>query len=309
VSKNILYIGITGWIILFVLLIAKYHDVMKFSALDSIYQQRELTGAVGSFWGYAQLYFTFFCSTLLMAYGLNNKKWLWYAVGCTGYFVMYLITAEKAQLLFPLFFIGINYLVAAEKNAFKLITNSIFVIAVLIFFVIYLSERFVIFDFAGFYLFTRIIATPSQFILDYYDFFSTNGYTYFSQIRGMSLLIDPPSIYGLHPKWPQLGWIIGSEFHDIESNSNATFLASDGAASLGVLGIFIVTLVLCVYLVIINHLSRKFPKSFWSVIFAQQAFILISGSFFSLLLSFGGLLYLLLFTQSGSKVLVNKNGL
>lgn len=297
------------WFVLLFLLIVKYRDTMKFSGLDLIYAQRELTSAVGAFWGYVQLYFTFSFSTLLVAYGLSSGRGLWFLVGSSGYFVMYLITAEKAHLLYPLFFLSVNYLVKTHRNPISVIATAVLVIALIIYGVIFLSEDTGFFNMAGFYLFSRVIVTPSQFVLDYYDFFSDNGYTLFSHIRGLGLLFDAPVQYAADPKWPQLGWIVGSGFHGIESNSNATFIAADGLASLGALGAIMVTFLLCIYLMLMNYLSRKFPKPFWSIILAQQAFMLISGSLFSLMLSFGGFFFLLLFGVYNPRPAATKEGL
>lgn len=304
IKKNVLYSVFFVWVILLIFLVLKYYGVMRFSGVDEIYLQRELTSDVGGLWGYVQLYFTFVFSTFLVAYGLSSGKWAWFAFGSFGYFTMYLITAEKAQLMFPLFFIVVNYFANTKKNPIKLISIAIASFAAIIFGVVWLGEEVKFFDMAGFYLFSRLITTPSQFILDYYDFFSENGYTFFSQIRGFDIFIDAPSVYASHPKWPQLGWIVGSGVHGIESNSNATFIAADGAASLGALGMLLVTLVLCIYLIVANGLSQKFPKSFWSIIFAQQSFILISGSLFSMLLSFGGFFYLMLFAFCKPKKII-----
>lgn len=305
IKKNVLYAVFFVWVVLLIFLVVKYYSVMRFSGVDEIYFQRELTGDVSGLWGYVQLYFTFVFSTFLVAYGLSSGKWAWVVFGSFGYFTMYLITAEKAQLIFPLFFIAINYLVNTKKNPIKIISIAIASFAAIIFGVVWLGEEVKFFDLAGFYLFSRLIATPSQFILDYYDFFSENGYTFFSQIRGFDIFIDAPSVYASHPKWPQLGWIVGSGVHGIESNSNATFIAADGAASLGALGMVLVTLVLCIYLVFANGLSQKFSKSFWSIIFAQQAFTLVSGSLFSMLLSFGGFFYLMLFVFYKPKKIIS----
>lgn len=294
-KNTILYFAIFGWVVLFLFLLLNFYSVMTFSGVDEIYYQRELTSDVGGIMGYAQLYFSFVFSTILIAYSLSTKKWLWFAIGSAGYFMMYLITAERSQLAFPVFLLSVSYLTEKKGNPLKIMSIATLAIAVVIFGVVYLSDEVKFFDLAGFYLFSRLIATPSQFILEYYDFFSTNGYTFFSQIKGFNILIDAPSIYASHPKWPQLGWIVGSGRHGIESNSNATFIAADGAASLGAAGMLLVTIILCLYLVFINDTSKKFPKPFWSTIVAQQALVLISGSLFSMLLSFGGLFYLLLF--------------
>jgi hypothetical protein len=293
INKSLLYIGIIGWVILIILLIAKHHSVMRFASLDSIYEQRALTSAVGAFWGYIQLYFTYVFCTLLIAYGLTINKWWWVVIGSFGYFTMYLITAEKSILAFPFYFIAVAYLTKSKKPALQIIAIVVALFALIIFGVGVYSETVNFFDKAGFYFFSRLIATPGQFVLDYYDFFSSNGFTFFSQIKGINLFVDAPAQYALDPKWPQLGWIVGAGFHGIESNSNATFIASDGAASLGALGIIILTAILCLYLVVLNTLSKKIHKTFWSIIFAQQALNLISGSLFSLMLSFGGFFFLI----------------
>lgn len=296
ISKSIMHIGLIGWLISFALLVGKHHSEMRFSGLDNIYEQRAITGSVGSFFGYVQLYFTYVFCTLLIAYGVTIKKWLWVAIGSAGYFVMYLITAEKSVVMLPFFLIGVGYLAKSKKPALEIIVWVIAVVSIIIFGVIYLSEDNSFFDFVGFYLFTRLIATPSQFILDYYEFFSNNGFTFFSQIKGFNFFVDAPAQYASNPKWPQLGWIVGAGSHGIESNSNATFIATDGAASFGALGIIFVSALLCLYLFVINKLSEKIHMTFWSIIFAQQALNLISGSLFSLMLSFGGFFYLILFT-------------
>lgn len=295
IRKTILYASFSIWVAFFSLLVIRYYGSMQFASLDMIYEQRELTGDVRGLWGYLQLYFTYVFSTLLVAYGLSTKQWRYFFIGSAGYLVMYLITAEKSLFLFPSFFLAIYFILNNEINPRKFVAIAVTFFSCIIFGVIFLADRVAFFDWAGFYLFTRLIATPSQFILDYYDFFSTNGYTFFSQIRGFDLLIDAPVVYASNPKWPQLGWIVGAGMHGVESNSNATFIASDGASSLGAFGMILMASLLCIYLVVINRLCWKFPKPFWSVIFAQQAFVLVSGSLFSLMLSFGGFLYLVLF--------------
>ena len=306
VGKKLLYGVMFGWLILLLLLLVKYRGVMRFSGVDLMYEQRELTGDVGGVWGYIQLYFVYVFSTLLIAYGLSLNKWRYFILGGAGYFAMYLITAEKSSLMFPLFFLAINYILRRNIKIVNAVTLMLVVFAFIIFGVIYLGEKYQFFDLAGFYLFSRLVATPSQFILDYYEYFSSSGYTFFSQIRGIDLIIDPPPLYASHPKWPQLGWIVGGGLHNIESNSNATFIASDGAASLGALGMILMAAILCFYLIIINNSNQKFPKVFWSTIFAQQAFVLVSGSLFSLLLSFGGLFYLLLFILYKPRTMASK---
>lgn len=293
VGRGVLYFALLGWSVLCVLLFAKYHGVMRFSDAASIYEQRALTADVGGMWGYINLYFVYVFSTLLVAYGLSRGGWSYYFLGSFGYFLMFLITAEKSQLAFPVFFLGVWYVSKHVKDPIRMFGWGLIAVALVVVGIVFFGDQIKLFDAAGFYLFSRLIASPAQFILDYFDFFSTHGYTYFSHVRGFDFFVDTPNVYASHPKWPQLGWVVGSGLHGIESNSNATFLASDGAASLGVVGMILVGSVFSFYLMVVNSLSVKFPKEFWAIIFAQQAFLLVSVSFFSLLLSFGGFFYLL----------------
>lgn len=296
--KSTLHAVLFTWLVIYVVLFVKYHSVMRFSSASLMYEQRELTGDVGGLWGYMQLYATYFFSTLLMAHGLSSKRWRYFTIGGFGYFFMYLVTAEKAILMYPVFIMAVYYIV--EKNIKLINAASAFLLcaSVTIFGVIFLRDIIVFFDLAGFYIFTRIIVVPSQFILDYYEFFNSNSYTFFSQIRGFDLFVDAPAVYSSDPRWPQLGWIVGAGFHGIESNSNATFLASDGLASMGWGGMLIISFIIFVYLVILNFITRGVTRVFWAIIFSQQAFMLVSGSLFSLMLSFGGLFYLLFFVSS-----------
>lgn len=293
--SGIFYFAILGWFVLFVLLVAKYHSVMRFSDAASIYEQRALTADVGGLWGYINLYFVYVFCTLLIAYGMSKGSLRCCLIGSAGYFLMYLITAEKSQLIFPIFFLAVFCLANYVVTPMKVFGVGLIIVAIVILGVVYLGQQAKVFDFAGFYLFSRLIATPGQFVLDYYEFFSTSGYTYFSQVRGFDLFVDVPSVYSSHPKWPQLGWVVGDGLHGIESNSNASFIASDGAASLGAIGMLLMACGLSAYLMVFNLLSKSVPKVFWSAIFAQQAFLLVSVSLFSLLLSFGGAFYFLFF--------------
>lgn len=296
--KSTVYAVLFAWLVIYLALLVKYHSVMRFSSASLIYEQRELTSDVGGLWGYMQLYSTYVFSTLLMAHGLSSNRWRYFIIGSFGYFFMFLVTAEKAHLMSPVFFMTVYYIVGKNIKLTNAASAFLLCASVTMLGVVFLGDIIAFFDLAGFYIFARIIAVPGQFILDYYEFFSSNGYTFFSQIRGFDLFVDVPAVYSSNPKWPQLGWIVGAGFHGIESNSNATFLASDGLASMGGGGMLIMSFVIFVYLVVLNFLTRRGARVFWAIIFAQQAFMLVSGSLFSLMLSFGGFFYLLFFFSS-----------
>jgi len=284
------------WLVLFSLLISKYYPIMAFKGFDDIYSQRELTsGDVRGLWGYIQLYFTYVFSTLLITHGLTKKKWHYFIAGSTGYLAMNMIAADKSTIAFIAYFLIIYYLSLKKINLESALSGFMIISAVLTISVVLFATKSLLFDLIGYLFVLRILAIPGQFVIDYYSFFSENGYTFFSQIRGFDLFINAPSAYMAHPKWPQIGWIVGTGEHQINSNSNATFIAADGAASLGALGMILVALFLMFYLVMLNQLSYKLPKLFWALIASQQALLLVSGSLFTIMLSYGGLFYLIFF--------------
>lgn len=299
VGEAIKKFSLYSWLIMAVAIIFEYSSVMRFAGFEEIYVQRELTSNARQFWGYVTLFFAYVLSTLLCAIGLNEKKTLYTCLGFVGYVIMYMITAEKSMLAFPFFHLLIAFLVDNGDKFLGLIKKFLLLAVVINLIPVFFSEASELAGRLGFMFYTRMVATPGQLIYDYYQFFSENGFTYFSHIRLFDLLIDPPELYASHPKWPQLGWIMGIDMHSVESNSNASFIAIDGMASFGLIGVVVVTALLCGYLYLINANKYKFAPVFWSVIFAQQAFILINGSFFSSLLSFGSGFFLLIFTLSG----------
>jgi hypothetical protein len=78
----------------------------------------------------------------------------------------------------------------------------------------------------------RLLGTGGWSMSLYYDFFVTNGYTYYSHIGPIGALT------GAYPYGSLgLGQVIGyNYFGSEETNFNANFWASDGFAAIGVVG-------------------------------------------------------------------------
>jgi hypothetical protein len=276
------------------MLVYKYYPIMQIVGLDETYVQRmKVQDAEGKAWGYLLLIFTYVLSSVLIVFGLTARDWKYFIIGTLGYFMMYTITAERSMLAYPFFFLIISRAISRNRSSFKISAISLLPLSVFIFLITLYSSNATV-DVIGFLGFTRILAIPSQLTLDYYDFFSTNGFTYFSHVRGFSAIIEPPVNYSSHPNWPSLGWLIAADMRGFISNSNANFLA-DGLASLGFSGMFIISSLLGVYLSLMRSFSHKFPPLFPSLLMIQIGFGLTNGPFFTILLSFGGIFFLLLF--------------
>jgi hypothetical protein len=292
INKNFLVFCLTGWTVLALCLFFKYHEIMQFSGLDEIYSQREKVRLDGLFWGYSQVYFSYFFSSIILAAGIFKKKYALVFLGGIGFLIMYMITAERSIFLYPFLIFFVYKVTCLRRNFIFLV--SIFLIAcsfvnLLVAFNYQDSE---LLNKIGFYYFTRIVAIPGQFIYDYYVYFSDVGYTYWAHVRGIDMLVSPPLKLALEPLWPQLGWIVGENVHGLETNSNASFWATDGVAAAGSIGVIVVSIILAIYLYILDFCSRKWPLEFVVPALFPLAFILTNGSLFTILLSYGGFLWI-----------------
>ncbi len=297
VPKQIMDVMLTCFIVIFVILFFRYYSVLNISSLENVYQQREIGKADTWYLGYAQTYFVFFFSAFILSAGLFEKKNLLILLGSFGFLFMYTITAERTTVVTPVIIKLIHnnrYRLRCGLNlvALFLVLSSIVIVAVSLFY-----DSYPLINEIGFYFFTRPIATPGKFVLDYHDFFAANGLTYFSHIKGFNLIVPTPEVYKWNPYWPGLGWIVGNDFHRLDSNSNASFVSADGLASIGVGGAFLMCLVFSIFLLYLDKFSKKIPSGLVITSTFPIAFALTNGSLFTTLLSYGGFAVLILFYQ------------
>lgn len=136
--------------------------------------------------------------------------------------------------------------------------------------------------------------TPGSFIVQYMDFFSHRGYTHFSHIRGIGSVIGTPSQYANDGRWPALGLIVGEDhFGFLRLNANASFVASDGIASFGIIGIPVVFFLVALYLRVLDK-SAHGIGGVALVILLPFTLTLSNGSIFTLLTSFGGIFWVII---------------
>jgi hypothetical protein len=282
-------------IILMLLLYTEYSSIMSFASLDMTYEQRELGKADSMLHAYAQTYLVYFASAFIFAAGMVYKRWLLIVLGFSGYALLYSITAERTSLLLPVIMLALCVFSQRLEKSLVPVTWYLIMTCIVVGVISANFESSSAINALGFYYYTRIIAVPGQFILDYAEFFGKHGHTLFAHIKGFNMLVDPPSSYALNQHWPALGWIVGTEWHLIDSNSNASFVASDGIASLGMIGPFVMCIILCVFVYFLDGLTRGLPSALVLPAIFPIAFALTNGSLFTMLLSYGGFAFLFLF--------------
>lgn len=286
---------VAALLILLAFLYWRFGQVMSFVALDDIYYQRERGAAQNLIEGYSQTYSQYVLSTGLIAIGLYYRRYALIGLGLLGSLTNYMITAEKAGLMYPVFIFGL-YL--AFRIGSSVVRSTSFLAAlfagVLIFAVRYFHLSSTA-EFLAWYLGMRTILTPGSFIVHYQNFFESSGHTYFSHIRGLNFFIPVPEGYLNDARYPELGLIMGEDYFNFDNlNANASFLASDGIASLGLLGIPLILIAFGFALRAFDTAARD--TGFVSVlILLPIALTLTNGSLFTVLASFGGLFWLAVF--------------
>ncbi len=280
------------WMTCLVVLIAEYHSIMSIVSLDAIYDQREAGLATSRWMGYAQTYFGYVLSPALLAIGIvRRKSWL-IALGFVGGLVLYSITAEKNAFAFPFVIVAFGYLLSGRRPCSRSVALLMLALASILYVAVFLNQDSLVAAFIAWYLGVRSLLTPGLFIAQYSDFFSTHGYTYLSHVTGLSYLIPPPSnLPG--DRWPSLGHIVGEQhIGKIDLNANANFVASDGVASFGDFGIVIAFVLLSSALALLDRASRGVDRRFMILIALPIGLTLTNVSLFTVMLSFGGLFWL-----------------
>lgn len=282
------------WFILFFILVQKYSAIMSFRGLDSIYSQRILGKAESPLYGYAQVYFGYVVSVGLVALGLYGKKIFGVLLGVLGCMTLYLITAERTIFILPVFVFIIYKFMASKRQSFWFFNFIVISSVYFLFIGEFGSYNKLTKDF-GFYYLTRVVAIPGLLFTDYLNYFGKVGYTYFTHAKGFGVFFDAAPKLANDPLYPELGRIIARDVQGINSNSNASFLATDGAAGFGLIGVLIVSGILSIALHFINVLTKSWPLQLIVPVMAPMALTLTNGSLFTVMLSFGMLFWITIF--------------
>ena len=284
---------VIAWLACLAILVYLFGSIMSFSGLDEIYMQREQGKAGNLFEGYVQTYFGYVFSPALLAFGLVRKNYLLVAAGFAGSVVLYMITAEKAVFMYPIFMTLLFLVLRLSEVSFLTTSFIALVFSGLLYFATVFYTDSAIASFVAWYLGIRSILFPGVFVAHYSNFFGEYGYTSATQITGVSLLIETPVSFSSDPRWPSIGLLVGEDYMGIPTmNANASFVAWDGVASFGLYGAFGSLLLFAMFLVVLDKCSRGINKSLVLPLLVPLALTLTNGSLFTAFTSFGGLFWI-----------------
>jgi len=291
-SATLILLNIFGAFVCFFFLFDAYKDILSFSGLNDIYAQRERGAATSLFIGYCQVYLAYVFGPLLFVYGLVYKRIIVLVFASFCFVLVFMITAERTIILLPFALFAICF-VFKRRGFVNSNISYLFLLSGVVILVIsasYQTSNFI--SQLGVYFFTRVIAIPGLFVSQYYDLFSTQGYTHWSHVSLIGRLAEVPPAYINDDKWPALGKILAERVLGIESQSNANFVATDGVAAWGGVGVLVIMLVYSGWLLVLDWAARGWNKLFVFPLIFPMAFVSTNGSLFTMIASFGGFFWM-----------------
>jgi hypothetical protein len=148
-------------------------------------------------------------------------------------------------------------------------------------------------------LLVRILGTSGWTMSTYYDYFTTNGLTFYTHIGPINTFTNAYP-YGEY----SLGQVIGLYYSgSSDANFNANFWASDAFAALGIAGVPVITIVLCTVFFTINRAAKNHSTQFVFLWLAGFWLALLNLPLSVALLSGGGLITLALLWMVSSVAL------
>ncbi|MCL6576111.1 hypothetical protein [Kyrpidia sp.] len=207
-------------------------------------------------------------NVLLLAYGLAYWKLFYVFLGVAGQILHYSIAANKAVLFSVPFMLIISASLKRWRARFGalIMWGLIGMIVVSVLMDVLLFKRPYVTAFAV----VRVILMPGLLTADYYDFFSTHQWAYWSYSFLRYLIVYP---YDREPPF-----LIGQiYFHNPATSANANLWA-DGFANAGFVGVILVSLVLGFIMWIYDSIMRNKPAVLGVLCLALPSFLLSNAS-------------------------------
>jgi hypothetical protein len=240
-----------------VLLVFYYHQHMRLVSFEDVYDLRFETNELvkSTLAGYLLSWLSYCFLPFYFARGVIRKSWGDFGLGFLGSLLIYLATGSKAAILMPLVIYSLHLLIGSGKD---FLLRLMIVMTVVVFLVIELLPDEGVLMWVKSILLIRVLGTSGWTISTYYDYFSTNGFTFYTHIGPINALTGAYP-YGEY----SLGQTIGLFYSgSSDANFNANFWASDGFAAMGVLGIPVVTAIMVGVFYAINRIASGYSPRF-----------------------------------------------
>lgn len=266
-----------------------YGRSLQIVSFDDIYDLRfEVTQADKSPIVNYSLTWLIYCFTpFYFARGLLRRNLIDLGIGFLGGLLVYAAIGLKTGILMGVIVGGLYIFVVYAGNFLLTLLISLAVIVVVV--ASLPGDEGPVFWLKSILL-VRVLSTGGWTMAAYYDFFASNGFTWYTHIGIINAITGAYPYGDLAP-----GQLIGLQYSNSEeANFNAGFWASDAFAAIGVGGVPIATLAVCAVFTAINRTSRGYSHTFIVLWLSGFWHALLNVPLSTSLLSGGGLLVMLL---------------
>jgi hypothetical protein len=308
-TTGLLFFVTIFWAVCFALILVSSWNILSFVGLGDIYVQRELGAAPNVLIAYTHTYLGNVTSPALIAIGLTRRAHWATALGLIGCLLIYSVTAQRTVFLLPLALFALHFLLRRKLPKYQTTALPMLAVALLIFVASFFSTSSTAAQLICTYFTGRTIAIPGLTLSVFYNVFTTEGFTWWSHIKGLSLLISPPPVLGTDPNWPALGWVVGARISkSADLDFNANLFSSDGVAAAGALGVVVMGAVLAFWIWLLDKVSATWNRNFVILSIFPFALTLTNAQLSTAILSFGGLFWLLIlaFWKTSEQKLVHQ---
>lgn len=284
-----------------VVFVFNYYQNMRFVSFEDVYDLRFETNQVdkGAFVNYLTTWLSYCFLPFYFARGVLRKNPIDIGIGLVGSLLIYAAMGSKAAILMGFVIYALHLLFESGKNfLFRLL--AALAVAVTLIVSLFPDEGPLLW--VKSILLVRVLGTSGWTMSTYYDYFTTNGFTFYTHIGPINALTGAYP-YGEY----SLGQIIGLQYSgSAEANFNANFWASDAFAALGIAGVPVVTAVLCAVFFAINRAAKGYSTEFVVLWLSGFWLALLNLPLSVALLSGGGLMTVLLLWGASPYQLMQK---
>lgn len=293
VVKLVRYITIFSILIL----VFKNYQSMRLVSFADVYDLRsEMSQSEEGFFDtYMVMWLTYCFIPFFFTKAFITRNFKEFSFAALGSLMIYMTSGAKMSILLGLIVYGIYILI---KDGKQYLNKIMVFLTLFITFVLMVIPDDGVWVFFKSILLIRVLAVGGWTISTYYEYFTLNDFTYYSHIGPVNKL------FGGYPYGEfSLGQMIGIEYSGSpDANFSASFWASDAIAAMGLIGIPVITVMVCLMFFIINRSS--------SVIHFKYITIWLSGFWLALtnlplsvsLLSGGGLIILFILWTLSSRL-------
>jgi hypothetical protein len=289
-------IMLAAWVLCCIYLLLRFGSIMRFVGEDELYAQRAIGASTDLFTGYVQVSFSNLLSPALMAVGLLRRRWSLVVLGVAGCLIMFMINAQRTVFMLPIVLLGMHLLMSGRFARFRATGLLIALLALVTLFANAYYEQNEAAEFAARHVVFRSVAVPGLTFSQYHDLFELNGYTWWTHVRGVSLIVPTPPQHAHNPLWPGLGYMLGDHLYNAPAfNINANLFSGDGVAAAGPVGVVVIGVALGIWLLVLDGAARGWDRRFVLMVVFPVALTLTNGHLTTTLLSYGGIFWTLLF--------------